>query len=253
MIISESGKGKLEITIDNQVTDPEKNKIQNIVTHMFRLDENYKEFYELAGKSQEFYWVVKYGAGRMLRCGSLWEDMVKMLCTTNCTWRLTQIMTENLVTKLGSNSKIKKPGEITSAFPVAKDIANQTENYLRSEIKMGYRAPYLLEFSKAIVSGDLDLSEFEDTSLETSELYKKLRNIKGFGDYAVSNLLKLLGRYDYMGADSWSSQKFSEKHFKGKEVDHKKIKSHYKKYGKWAGLFFWMDVSEDWYRKEIPW
>jgi N-glycosylase/DNA lyase len=253
MIISESGKGKLEITLDKQVTDPDKYEILNIVTRMFRLDEDYKEFYELSGKSKEFSWVVSYGAGRMLRCGSLWEDMVKMLCTTNCTWRLTQIMTENLVTKLGPNRKIKKSGEITSAFPVAKDVANQTENYLRSEIKMGYRAPYLLELAKAIVNDEINLDEFEDNNLATGELYKKIRQIKGFGDYAVSNLLKLLGRYDYMGADSWSRQKYYDKHYKGKPVDDKKILSHYKQYGKWAGLFFWMDVSEDWYRKDIPW
>jgi len=98
-----------------------------------------------------------------------------------------------------------------------------------------------------------NLDEFEDKSIVTDELYKKLRNIKGFGDYAVSNLLKLLGRYDYLGADSWSRQKYYDKHRKGKAVDDKIIQSHYRKYGKWAGLFFWMDVSEDWYTREIPW
>ena len=56
-----------------------------------------------------------------------------------------------------------------------------------------------------------------------------------------------------MGADSWSGQKFSQKHHNGKKVEAKTINSHYKKYGKWAGLFFWMDVSEDWYKQEIPW
>jgi N-glycosylase/DNA lyase len=118
---------------------------------------------------------------------------------------------------------------------------------------MGYRAPYLLEFAAAIISGKLDLAEFEDHSVNTTDLYKKMRQVKGFGDYAVSNLLKLLGRYDNMGADSWSRQKFYDKHHKGKAVEDKKIQTYYKKYSKWAGLFFWMDVSKDWYEKEIPW
>jgi N-glycosylase/DNA lyase len=162
-------------------------------------------------------------------------------------------MTENLVTKLGARQESREMDIAIQAFPEPQDLADQTEEFLRNEIKMGYRAPYLLEVANEITSGNIDLDQFENGSLSSTELYKKIRKIKGFGDYAVSNLLKLLGRYDNMGADSWSSQKFSQKYYNGKTVDPKKIQSHYKKYGKWAGLFFWMDVSEDWYTKEIPW
>ena len=251
--ISEVENQKLEIIIDGHLNDQDKNQVLKIVKRIFRLDEDYREFYKIAGKTKEFYWVVKYGAGRLLRSGSLWEDMVKMLCTTNCTWRLTQIMTENLVVKLGEEKRIKESENKIHSFPEPTDVANKTEDYLRNEIKMGYRAPYLLEFAGEVVSGKIDLDRFEDSSISSTELYNNIRKIKGFGDYAVSNLLKLLCRYDNMGADSWSSQKFSQKYYDGKPVDNKKIQSHYNKYGKWAGLFFWMDVSEDWYKKEIPW
>ena len=218
---------------------------------MFRLDENYDTFYALAAKSNDFKWVDKLGAGRMLRAATFWEDMVKMLCTTNCTWRLTQIMTENLVNILGDSKNIAERKVFT--FPEPKTVAACTEDYLRKEIKMGYRAPYLLELAQAIDRRETNPTSFENENIETAELYKNLRSIKGFGDYAVSNLLKLLGRYDYLGADSWSRQKFFEKHNRGKPCDDKKIFSYYKKYRNWAGLFFWMDVCEDWYRKDIPW
>jgi N-glycosylase/DNA lyase len=251
--ISEVKKRGLEIVTDTNLNDSSKSEILSVVKRMFRLNEDYEEFYTMAKNSKEFTWVVKYGAGRMLRCASLWEDMVKMLCTTNCTWRLTQIMTENLLCKLGSFKKNNNTGQKVFAFPEPEDIASHDETYLRNEIKMGYRAPYLLEFAHRIVNGELNLDEFEDQSLATTDLYKQIRQIKGFGDYAVSNLLKLLGRYDYMGADSWSRQRFFDKHHQGKTVDDKKIYSHYKRFGKWAGLFFWMDVSKDWYTRDIPW
>jgi 3-methyladenine DNA glycosylase/8-oxoguanine DNA glycosylase len=251
--ISKVKENKLEITTDNKLNDHIKNHVLKAVNRMFRFEEDYSEFYEMAEKSKEFSWIVKYSAGRLLRCGSLWEDMVKMLCTTNCTWRLTQIMTENLVRKLGAKKKANEYSKSVHAFPEPQNIASQTDEYLRNEIKMGYRAPYLLEFANEVTRSNINLNEFEDISLSSTELYNKIRKIKGFGDYAASNLLKLLGRYDNMGADSWSSQKFSQKHYTGKTVDRKRIQAHYKKYGKWAGLFFWMDVSEDWYKKEIPW
>ena len=251
--ISADNNQTLKIIADGKLTNAEKNHILKVINRMFRLDEDFDEFYKIASESNDFLWVINYGAGRLLRTGSLWEDMVKMLCTTNCTWRLTQIMTENLVTKLGAKKVSGETGHTIQAFPEPQDLVNQTEEFLRTEIKMGYRAPYLLEFANQVASGEIDLDQFEKDSLSSVELYKQLKQIKGFGDYAVSNLLKLLGRYDNMGADSWSSQKFSQKHNKGKKADAHKIFSHYKKYGKWAGLFFWMDVSEDWYTREIPW
>ena len=251
--IKSSHSNKLDILINNDARESERRHFLAAVNRMFRLDEDYDQFYSMAKKYIEFSWIVDFGAGRLLRCSSLWEDMVKMLCTTNCTWRLTQIMVENLVEKLGDKIKDEKGKIIASAFPDAKSIAFCNEEFLRGEIKMGYRAPYLLEFSQAVTNGDLDLDEFENTNIPTPDLYKHLRAIKGFGDYAVSNLLKLLGRYDYLGADSWSRQKFAEKHNKGNACDDEHIKEYYNKFGKWSGLFFWMDVCEDWYKKEKPW
>ncbi len=241
----------LEIHVLNDPSDLEEVEILSGLKRMFRLNEDYSDFYSIAETSKDFNWVCDYRAGRMLRCTSLWEDMVKMLCTTNCTWRLTQIMTENLVQELGKKTEIN--GVEFRAFPKVDTVASKDETYLRNKIKMGYRAPYLLSFAQTIVRGKINLSDLESDQISTTDLYKQLRGIKGFGDYAVSNLLKLLGRYDYLGADSWSRQKFADKHNKGKKCEDKKIEKFYKSYGKWAGLFFWMDVSADWYTREKPW
>jgi 3-methyladenine DNA glycosylase/8-oxoguanine DNA glycosylase len=249
--ISSPDDRQLKIEVLTDSSKSEKNFIFLTIRRMFRLDEDYSEFYAMAEISEKFTWVNKYRAGRMLRCGSLWEDMVKMLCTTNCTWRLTQIMTENLVQKLGKAVEII--GNKVNSFPDPVTIASKSEDYLRNEIKMGYRAPYLLDFAKRIINNKISLLDFEKSEISTQDLYKQLKNIKGFGDYAVSNLLKLLGRYDYLGADSWSRQKFIDKYNNGKKCDDKRIEKFYNNFGTWAGLFFWMDVSEDWYRYEKPW
>ena len=38
------------------------------------------------------------------------------------------------------------------------------------------------------------------SDLPTAELLKQIKGVKGAGDYAAENLLKLLGRYDGSGA-----------------------------------------------------
>ena len=179
----------------------------------------------------------------MLRAASIWEDMVKMLCTTNCTWRLTQIMTENLFNILGESK----------SFPSAAVIAGTDEQFLREKIKMGYRSPYLLQFSREVASGKLNLNEFENWQGDSKSLYTKIKKIKGFGDYAVSSLMKLLGRYDFMGFDSWNRKQYFNIHKNGNPCSDDQISKHYKKYKNWAGLFYWLDVTKDWYFREKPW
>ena len=123
----------------------------------------------------------------------------------------------------------------------------QSEQWLRKEISCGYRAPYLLELCKNISSGKIELESLRTSKLPTEELYQKLRTIKGIGHYAAGNLLKLLGRYDYLGIDSWVRTQFFATHKKGRKVSDSTIEKHYQKYGKWRGLVCWMEATADWH------
>ena len=57
-------------------------------------------FYAAAAASPELRWVTP-GAGRMTRCQTVFEDVVKTICTTNCTWSATVRMVQGLVAGLG--------------------------------------------------------------------------------------------------------------------------------------------------------
>ncbi len=245
--ISGGDNSSLLVQTEGKLTAAAGKKTEHAVICMFRLNEDYSSFYRLARAEKKWKWIISYSAGRMLRCASLWEDMVKMLCTTNCTWNLTKIMTGNLVAELGKEKGSKH------SFPAPEIIAGCDEQYLRQRIKMGYRAPYLLEFADRVASGKIDLNQLENREGTSDELYKALRAIKGFGDYSVSSLLKLLGFYDRMGYDSWNRIQFAKKHNSGTAVEDKEIAAYYKRYDSWAGLFFWMDVTEHWYKNNFKW
>jgi N-glycosylase/DNA lyase len=242
MLLSSQTDRDIIITCEREIDKKEKNLLSNMIGHIMRLDEDYTEFYNIAGELKEYRWISEKRAGRMLRCATFWEDMIKMLCTTNCTWNLTKIMVDNLVEKIGKG-----------VFPEPEQIAGKSEKFLREKIKMGYRAPYLVELSRLIANGDINLDIYSNWAGNTGELYKELRQLKGLGNYAVSNLLKLLGRYDYYGSDSWSIKKFSEIHMAGENCTEKDIAKHYDHLGEWCGLFFWLDMTKDWYEKEFPW
>jgi 3-methyladenine DNA glycosylase/8-oxoguanine DNA glycosylase len=71
--------------------------------------------------------------------------------------------------------------------------------------------------------------------------------VRGIGPYAAGNIMKLVGRYDYLGLDSWVRQQFFKLHKNGREVQDSTIEKHYAQYGKWRGLFFWFEMTRYWH------
>ena len=247
--IMQPSRGRLTISVHSRkdLTRSERKNIVSQVKTSLRLDEDLAGFYAEARRHKSFRWIPKLSAGRLLRAPTVFEDVVKMICTTNCTWALTEVMVGNLCRKLGTSA-----GDAGSVFPQPEAVASVNEKFLRREIRAGYRAPYLLELSRRIVAADLEIESWRESALPTEELYKLVHSVKGVGPYAAGNILKLLGRYDYLAIDSWCRKRFSELHKNGRKTSDRVIEKFYQPFGKWKGLFFWLDMTKDWYEHEFP-
>ena len=238
-VISEERQA-ISVRLDRSTID--RDKAERDIRHILRLDDDMSEFYKVAASKPGTQWVSSRGAGRLLRSATVFEDLVKTLCTTNCSWGLTRNMVNNLVTTLGQPA-----GKGANAFPTAQAMGSVDEAFYRNEIKAGYRSPYFVELAQSVASGELDPESFLHSDLPTPELKAEIKKIKGFGDYAADNLLKLLGRNDGLALDSWLRARFYAKYSKGKTCHDKRITRHYAKYGKWQGLMIWCDMTEDWF------
>jgi len=234
--------------------DSQKKEMRDQLRACMRLGDDMAPFYAEARKQKPFRWVPRLGAGRMLRAPTVFEDVVKMICTTNCSWALTEITVENLTTKLGKqfNPAVDGAGGAEYSFPTPTALASATEKFLRKEIRSGYRSPYLLELAENVASGKRNLESWRTSTLPTEELFKEVRSVKGMGDYAAGNIMRLLGRYDYLGLDSWVRAQYYTLHKQGRKVGDKTIERHYAPHGKWKGLFFWLDMTKSWYNHQFP-
>ena len=197
-------------------------------------------FYLTVGKDDKLAWVRQTKAGRLLRSATVFEDLVKTLCTTNCSWALTKKMTANLVDKLGEPAFDGR-----RAFPTPEAMASVPVDFYRNEIRAGYRSQYFYELADAAANGNLNPEAWLVYALPTAKLKKQIKQVKGIGAYAAENLLKLLGRYDGLALDSWLRAGFYRKHNNQKICADKKIEKHYKKFGKWKGLAMWCDMAGD--------
>src|SRR5690606_32380633 len=69
------------------VTDAEQNEIRRNVHWMLKLDEDLSAFYERCQAQNPALWErLCSGRGRLLRSPTMWEDIVRTICTTNTTW-----------------------------------------------------------------------------------------------------------------------------------------------------------------------
>ncbi len=237
-VISEE-KGGVRVEPANAKINPA--AIERDVRHLLRLDDDLGGFYEAIFGHGGLEWVAEKRAGRLLRSATVFEDLVKTICTTNCSWGLTKNMVGNLVEKLGVPA-----GKGHNAFPTAAAMAGVTPDFYREEIRAGYRSPYFVELAEAVASGALDPEAWLHSDLPTAELKKEMKKVKGVGDYAAENLLKLVGRYDGLALDSWLRSQFYKKYNAEKVCHDKKIERHYKKFGQWRGLVIWCDMTEKW-------
>jgi N-glycosylase/DNA lyase len=207
-----------------------------------RLDESFVSFHRTTRRYAPYRWIASARAGRLLRAPSAFEDTVKMLCTTNCSWGLTVAMVGRIHEEFG---RVGLDG--CRAFPDPAAIAGTTEAILRRRCKTGYRAPYILEFARRVTSGELDCERWRNSPLTTGALEDEMRSVRGIGPYAAGNLLKLAGRYERLGLDSWVRTRFATLHARGRRVSDGRIEREYAQFGEWRGLIFWLEMTRHWH------
>ena len=86
--------------------------------------------------------------------------------------------------------------------------------------------------------------------IDHAELIKEIKCIKGVGNYAAENLLKLLGRYDGLALDSWTRAQFAKLRNRGQKASDKKIARYYRRFNSWQGLVLWCDMTRDWLKPQ---
>jgi 3-methyladenine DNA glycosylase/8-oxoguanine DNA glycosylase len=187
-------------------------------------------------------WALARGAGRLLRSPTVFEDAVKTLCTTNCSWALTRLMVSRLCERLGAAAPLGG-----RAFPSPAAMASAPERLYREEIRAGYRAPFLLALARDVAEGALDLEALRRSEEPTEEVARRLRRIRGFGPYAAEHLLRLLGRHDHLALDSWTRAKLARLRGRRRPPSDRTLRGWYAPYGEWAGLAMWLEVTADWH------
>ena len=218
-------------------------QLSPLVRRMLNLDEDLSPLYALARDDPQLGWITK-GAGRMLRAPTVFEDVIKTICTTNVAWSATVRMTAALVDHLGEPSA----GRRGRAFPVPAAMAAADDAFYRDAVRAGYRGPYLRALATSVADGALDLEALRDPELPDEEARDRLLALPGIGPYAAAQVMMLLGRHSRLILDSWTRPTYARLN-KRKAAD-RTIERRFRRYGDYAGLAFWLYLTRDWVQPE---
>jgi N-glycosylase/DNA lyase len=221
------------------------------VCHLLRLDEPLAEFYALAAEDAELAWACT-GAGRLIRSPTVFEDVVKTICTTNCSWALTRRMVTAFVEHLGERAPgAPARGWIGRAFPTPSAMAAVPPSFYRKVVRAGYRGPYFVSLARRVARGEIDLEVLgcrpgTPGALSDDEVAERLLQLPGVGPYAAAHIMMLLGRYSRLVFDSWTRPAFVRLSGRRRQVTDRTIERRFRLYGRYAGLAFWLYLTRHW-------
>jgi 3-methyladenine DNA glycosylase/8-oxoguanine DNA glycosylase len=217
------------------------------VGHVLRLDEDLSDFYERVRKDPDLSWAAS-GAGRLMRSATVFEDVVKTIATTNCTWSATVRMVGAFVEHLGEPAVGPAPdGPYGRAFPTPAAMAEARDDFYKDVVRAGYRSAYFRALADSVASGSLDLEELGDAppeELPDDAVAERLLALPGVGPYAAAHIMMLLGRYSPLILDSWTRPKYAR--VNGRKASDAGIERRFRRYGPYAGLAFWLYLTRDW-------
>ena len=236
------GRITAAVSSSRPVADNAADSARLAVIRMLRLGENLDGFWALCRKHKELRWVARRQAGRMFRSATLFEDLLKLLFTTNCSWAATRKMNQRLVVALGQKTPSGR-----STFPTPAACALKDEAFYRNEVRAGYRARACRELAEGFCTGALSEQDFSDPDLATAEVRQRLLGIHGFGPYAAGQALRLLGRHQDLALDSWCRGRLAQMQQRRKPPTDAAIARRYASFGDYQGLALWMDLTADWH------
>lgn len=223
-------------------------EIERLVRRILGLDQDLAPFYAAIKDDPDLAWAAA-GAGRMIRSPTVFEEVVKTICTTNCAWSATVRMTTALVEHLGE-AAVGAPadGWRGRAFPTPSAMAAAGESFYRDVVRAGYRGRYLIALSEMVAGGSLDLEAIAATpeeELPDVELAQRLQALPGVGPYAAAHIMMLMGRHSLLVLDSWTRPTYARLAGK-KKVGDAAIERRFRRYGRYRGLAFWLFLTRGW-------
>jgi 3-methyladenine DNA glycosylase/8-oxoguanine DNA glycosylase len=190
--------------VELQVLKGRAKHARTVAERVFALDWSIQTFHEALRGNEQYQWIVDGRHGRFLRSASLYEDVFKIILTTNTVWSRTKFMNDRATELWGNRVDSLK------AFPRPEAILHAGESALRAELGCGYRAPFLLGLAERAAS-ERDLFFGDGPSMHSPDQFcRLLRSIRGVGEVSAHYVARMYGFNLGFAVDSYVLRRCQE-------------------------------------------
>lgn len=224
---------RVRVEVQGSADKGAEDEVVRRVRRMLQLDLPLDSFHAYCVSRPELAHIAACKRGRILRCSTLHEDVIKVIATTNTTWKQTIAMTARLIEHFGAPSP---DDPARHAFPSPQRLAAVPFDEFAVKARMGYRNAYVHSLATAIADGSLDLEAWQDGRLTAGELRKRLLSLPGIGPYGAACLMLYLGKPEHVNADSWARMLLAKE--LGHPVTDREVLAFFEGYGPWRGLVY---------------
>lgn len=202
VIVEKKGETELLVTTrsENKIAGIEK-IVTDRLKKMLGTDKNLEAFYRLAEKDSHLKSLSSSFRGvKPPRFPTIFEALVNAIACQQVTLDLGILLLNRLSERYGNKFADQH------AFPGPEDLADVTENDLKSLGFSYQKARAIISLAKSIVNKEISFEDFENLSNE--EIVSRLSEIKGIGRWSAEYvLLRGLGRTDMFPGDDVGAQK----------------------------------------------
>lgn len=222
------------------VTGTEKDSL-DVARRVFALDWETARFYELLKPHHEFAWIRKGRHGRFLRSATLFEDVLKIILTTNTVWDRTQAMNDRAVELWGETISTVK------AFPTPEAIIRAGETKLRNELGCGYRAPYIVQLAeRALSEPEIFLGGATLTWNETQFL-SLLSSVRGVGPVSANYVARMYGHSLGFAIDAYVLRRCRELWGADTKTVNQFLNERFGALKPFSALVLWLEITRHWH------
>jgi N-glycosylase/DNA lyase len=197
------------------------------------LDRDYGEIKERLSENDDILKeAIGHGEGIRILNQEPFEIVVSFIISANNRIPMIKKAVENISRNYGS--RIEFEGKEYYSFPTPEMLLNASVEELE-RCGCGFRAPYIVETTKEIASGGIDLYKIK--GLDTDDAHKELMKLKGIGPKVADCILLFsMGKHDAFPVDVWV-KRVMQYFYLAPDVSLKKIRDYGRdKFGSLAGF-----------------
>lgn len=198
----------------------------------FDLTRDYGEIKKRLSEDEILKEAINHGEGIRILNQEPFEIVVSFIISANNRIPMIKRAVENISRLYGK--KIVFEGNEYYSFPSPEELSKATVEELE-KCGCGFRAPYIVETTKEIAEGNVDLNAIK--AMCSDEAHKALMNLKGIGP-KVSDCIILfsMGKHDAFPVDVWV-KRIMQYFYLAPDVSLKKIRDFGReKFGSYAGF-----------------